>query len=93
MPYQISARTQMIAKKLNVTVKPSTVKNKKIDVFKNNKKIASIGDIRYNDFHIYLQTKGKEYSEARKKAYRTRHAKNISKVNSNGYFAAALLWS
>jgi|TARA_R110002060_G_scaffold37735_3_gene48881 hypothetical protein len=93
MPYQITARTQMIAKKLNVTVKPSTVKNKKIDVFKNNKKIASVGDIRYNDFHIYLQTKGKEYAEARKKAYRTRHAKNISKVGSNGYYANALLWS
>ena len=93
MPYQISARTQMIAKKLNVTVKPSTVKNKKIDVYKDGKRVASVGDSRYNDFHIYLQTKGKEYADERKRLYKIRHAKNLNKVGSASYFANQLLWS
>ena len=34
------------ASKLGVTIKVSTVKNKKLDVFKDGKKVASIGDIR-----------------------------------------------
>ncbi len=34
------------AARLGITIKPSTRKNKKIDVFKDNKKVASIGDTR-----------------------------------------------
>ena len=41
------------AKKLGVEIKRSTRKNKKLDVFRKGVKIASIGDLRYNDFHSY----------------------------------------
>ena len=44
------------ASKLGVSVKLSTRKNKKLDVFKGDKKVASIGDNRYTDF---IQSKDK----------------------------------
>jgi hypothetical protein len=40
----------MKAKELGVTIKPSTQLHKKIDVYKNGRKIASIGDKRYKDY-------------------------------------------
>jgi hypothetical protein len=39
----ITTYTKKKAKDLNVTVKPSSNKKKKIDVFKDGKKVASIG--------------------------------------------------
>ena len=41
------------AKKLGVEIKPSNLKNKKIDVYKNEKRIASIGDIKYKDYQCW----------------------------------------
>ena len=41
MPYSIKQYTYDQAKKLGVQVKPSTVKSKKIDVYKDDKKVAS----------------------------------------------------
>ena len=49
MSYKILPYSFEQADKLNVEIKPSTNKNKKIDVFKNGQKIASIGAIGYND--------------------------------------------
>ena len=43
--YNITDYSKRQAKKLNVEIKPSSKKNKKIDIIKNNKVIASIGDI------------------------------------------------
>jgi hypothetical protein len=53
MPYSISAYTKSKAKKIGVTVRPSTRKGKKIDVFKNGKKVASVGAKGYDDFTTY----------------------------------------
>ena len=44
MPQTILSKARANAAKIGVTIKPSTRKNKKIDVFKDNKKVASIGD-------------------------------------------------
>ena len=63
MPYRIKAYTKTQAKKLGVSVKPSKVKGKKIDVFKNGKKIASVGAIGYNDYPTYKEKKGKKYAD------------------------------
>ena len=60
MNYKITSYTKNKANKLGVVVKPSKVKDKKIDVFKSGKKIASIGAIGYKDYPTYLKTKGKE---------------------------------
>ena len=87
MPQTNLTKARENAKKIGVTVKPSTVKNKKLDVFnKDNKKIASIGDKRYDD---YLTT-----NDDKKKAnYKKRHEKNRKVVNTPGYYADKILWT
>lgn len=89
MSYKITDYSYSKAKKLNVDIKPSKNKNKKIDVFKNNKLIASVGAIGYNDYPTYISKKGVEYAEKRKKLYHERH-KHDDKPN--GKYAKALLW-
>jgi hypothetical protein len=86
MPQTNLTKARANAKKLGVEVKPSTVKNKKLDVFKGDKKVASIGDIRYSD---YLQ----HGDDARKKRYKERHEKDRKVVGSAGYYADKILWS
>ncbi len=92
MSYKITAKIRANAKKIGVTVKPSMVKNKKLDVFKDGKKVASVGDIRYKDFHLYTKEKGKEFAEKRRRLYKIRHDKTRKKVGSKSYYADKLLW-
>ena len=93
MEYKITPKIRANAKKLGVTVKPSKSKNKKLDVFdKQGKKLHSIGDIRYKDFHLYTKEKGKEFAEKRRKLYKIRHAKTRFKVGSASYFSDKILW-
>ena len=92
MAYTITSYTKNQAKKLNVIVKPSKTKGKKIDVFKNGKKVASVGAIGYGDYPTYLKTKGKAYADERRRLYKIRHKNNRTKRNSNGYYADKLLW-
>ena len=70
MSYTITAYSKRQAKRLGVTIKRSTNKKKKIDVFKKVKgkdgkmtlkKLVSIGAISYSDFPTYTKTKGKEF--------------------------------
>lgn len=89
--YSISKYTKDKAKKLGVVVKPSTNKKKKIDVFKDKKKVASVGAIGYKDYTIYLK-EDKKKAEVRRKAYKKRHEKDRHKKGSNGYYADQLLW-
>jgi len=57
--YHITAYTKAKAKEINVEVKPSTRKGKKIDVFRDGKKIDSVGAIGYKDYPTYIATEGK----------------------------------
>jgi Mn-dependent DtxR family transcriptional regulator len=91
--YQISQRIKDNAKKLGVTVKPSTNKNKKIDVFKDDKKIASVGAIGYKDYNVFLKEDGKEVAEERRRLYKIRHQKDRNKVGTPSYWAFKLLWN
>ena len=90
--YNIKNYTKEKAKKLNVTIKPSTNKKKKIDVFKDNKKIASIGAIGYSNYPTYIENKGIKYADERRKLYKIRHSKDLKQIGSNGYYANKLLW-
>ena len=90
--YNISSYSFSKAKSLNVDIKPSTKKNKKIDVYKNNKLICSIGDSRYSDYPTYLTTHNKEYAEQRRRLYHLRHQKEKDKLNTAGYYAYHILW-
>ena len=90
--YTITKYTKDKAKKLGVIVKPSTNKKKKIDVFKDGKKIASVGAISYMDYPSYIKKIGKEKALIKRNAYKKRHENNRHKKGSNGFYADKLLW-
>jgi len=97
MSYRITPYTLKQAKRLGVVVKPSRVSGKKIDVFKDGKKVASVGATGYADYPTFLgmERSGKVergYAERRRKAYKFRHAKDRRVVGSRGYYADQLLW-
>jgi len=92
MTYEITDYSFKQASKLGVEIKPSKNKNKKIDVFKQGKKITSIGAAGYSDYPTYTKTKGKEYAEERRKLYKLRHAKTSKIKGSPSFFATNILW-
>jgi len=92
MPYEIKAAQRRRASALGVKIKPSQVKGKKLDVFKGDKKIASIGALGMGDFETFKKTKGVEFANKRRKAYKSRHQKTRTKVGSNSYYADKILW-
>lgn len=85
MPQTNLTKARSRARGLGVAVKPSTSKLKKLDVYKDGKKVASIGDLRYSDF---LQ----HGDEERRKRYKTRHQKNRTVPGTPGYYADKILW-
>lgn len=101
MSYKITSYTLKQAKKLGVSVKPSSVSGKKLDVFKNVNgeivKVATIGALGYNDYPTFmaLESKGKfptGYAKRRRDAYKTRHQKDRTIRGTNGWYADKLLW-
>ena len=97
MPYKITDYSKRQARRLGVTIKPSSDRSKKIDVYKNGKKIASIGAKGYKDYPTYmaLEKKGKVpkgTANQKRKNYKARHQNNRTKKGSNGYYADQILW-
>jgi hypothetical protein len=91
--YKISRRSYLNAKKLNVIIKPSSDKRKKIDVYnKKGHKIASIGSLGYFDYPNYLKI-NKELAEKKRDLYILRHQKDINNLKGNGYYAFHILWN
>ena len=91
--YKIFPRQQENAKKLKLVIKSSTNPLKKIDVFQNGKKVASIGAIKYKDYATYIEDKGIDFANKRKKLYKARHQKTRNIINTPSYFADKILWS
>jgi hypothetical protein len=85
--YQITKYTRDRARELGVTVKHSTNPAKKIDVFKNGVKVASVGAMGYADYPTFMRLKGKEHADERRRLYKQRHTKERAMVGSNGYYA------
>lgn len=97
MAYNILPYSFRKAKDLGVVIKPSSNVLKKIDVYKNGKKVASIGARCMNDYPTYLakERKGyyeKGYANKRRKLYKERHEKDRHIVGSAGYYADKILW-
>lgn len=102
MSYRISNYSKKQAKKLGVTIRPSKMKGKKIDVFKKVKdkksgkmilkKIASIGALGYGDYPTFTREKGKEFADKKRKAYKARHEKDRHVRGSAGFYADKILW-
>lgn len=85
MPQTNIAKAKVRAKALGVEIKPSTIKHKKLDVFKHGEKIASIGDKRYSDF---LQ----HGDDERRRRYKARHEPHRHKRGTPSYYADQILW-
>ena len=93
MAYHITNYTKEQAQKLGVTIKPSSVKGKKIDVFnKKGEKLASVGALGYGDYPTFKNLYGKEYAEERRKLYKERHESDRHVRGSAGFYADKLLW-
>ena len=92
MAYQIKPAQRTRAKAIGVTIKPSKVKGKKLDVFKKDKKVASIGALGMGDFETFKKEKGIEFANKRRKAYKSRHQKTRVKVGTPSYYADKILW-
>jgi hypothetical protein len=91
--YVIKPYSYKQAEKLGVKIKPSSNPKKKIDVFDyNNQYILSIGAKGYSDYPTYLEEKGKDYAEERRRLYKIRHNKDRSKLGSAGYYSDQILW-
>ena len=90
--YEIKEYSKIKAKQLGVQIKPSTRKDKKIDVFKNNEKVASIGAKGYKDFPTYKKEKGLAFAEERRRLYKIRNDDNRHKKGSAGFYADKILW-
>lgn len=86
--YQITSYTKTKAKEIGVTVKPSRRKYKKLDVFRDGEKIASIGDTRYLDYPTYKDRFGKEVADERRRLYHARHTRKTQGEK----LAKHLLW-
>lgn len=89
--YKIKKYSLDQAKKLNVTIKPSSNPKKKIDVFKENNKIASVGAKGYKDYPTYLK-EDKAVAEDKRRLYKKRHDWNRHVKGTNGFYADKLLW-
>jgi hypothetical protein len=90
--YEITEYSKLQAKKLGVQIKPSTRKGKKLDVYKDNKKVASIGGAGYKDFPTYTKEKGLQYAKERRKLYKERHEKDRHKKGTAGFYSDKILW-
>lgn len=89
--YRIKPYSFFQARKLGVQIRPSTRTGKKIDVFKNGVKVATIGARGYFDYPTYAEKYGLRYANERRRLYHIRHAKN-KKFGTHGYYAAKILW-
>lgn len=92
MKYRITNYTRKMAHKIGVVVKPSTNPEKKIDVFRKSRKIASVGAAGMNDFPTYIRKRGLAYAKTRRRLYKMRHERDRHVKWSNGWLADKLLW-
>lgn len=70
---------------IGVTVKPSQVKHKKLDVYLDGKRVASIGDLRYEDYNTHKDNE-------RRRNYKHRHEAHRHKKGTPSYYADRILW-
>jgi hypothetical protein len=77
-----------MAKKFGYEVKPSSLKHKKIDVYKDGERICSVGYKGMMDYGMYLEEKGKAYADERRRLYRIRHPGD----STGERLAKQLLW-
>ncbi len=92
--YKITEYTKDRAIDLGVEVKPSTKKNKKIDIFdqRDGQYITSVGQLGYMDYPTYLKEYGQIVADKRREQFYKRFGKKAEKPYTNAFYAAKLLW-
>ena len=90
--YKITKYTYERAKELGLTVEVSKFPLKKLDVYKNDLYLASIGDSKYMDYPNYIIVYGQIHANERKRLYVNRHKKNSDVKYSKQWLALNLLW-
>ena len=88
--YEIKQYSYKKAEELGLKIRPSTRKGKKIDVYKGDDYLTSIGSSNYKDFPTYLLENGEEYAEKRKRLYHIRHQKDLT--HFRGFLSMYILW-
>ena len=89
--YKITQYSYNKAKDLNLNIKVSNNKNKKLDVYtSDNKFIASIGDSLYIDYGHYCIVYNKAYADKRLILYHNRHKKKAEIKCSKQWLALNL---
>ena len=77
--YEISPATYKAAKYYNLDIYLSEKRFKKIDVYRKGEYLASVGDSRYKDYHIYLKQDGKQVANERRRLFHLRTPKDTFK--------------
>ncbi len=91
--YHITDYTKQKAKALGVQVRLSNNLKYKLDVFDlNGNYITSCGANGYSDYPTYINDRGLEYANKRRKLYKQRHIKDRNIQGSRGWFSDQLLW-
>jgi hypothetical protein len=76
---------------MGLKIRPSSNKNKKIDIiFKD--KIISIGAKSFSDYPSYIKSHGLIYAKERQRLYKLRHEKDRKIKDTPGYYADQILW-
>jgi hypothetical protein len=92
--YVIKPRTHKIAREEGVYIFPSENPKYKIDIYDHHGLFMfRVGSASYKDFPTYIEERGKTYADKRRRLYMARHAKEIEKSKSRGWWAYRLLWS
>ncbi len=99
--YKIKPLQLLNAKKIGVEIKQSTNKRKKLDVFKDGKKVGSIGAMYpdgkpYKDYATYLQELPKKDADKKRKNYLARHSKEPKMKDgkrTNSLYSDLILWA
>jgi len=96
--YKITNYSRKQAKRLGVEIRLSKNTKKKIDVFKKNKLLCSVGNVNYYNYPTYIEKYskqyskkyGKKYANTRRKLYKIRHKTDRKK--GCGFYADQILW-
>lgn len=91
--FKIDPAHKTNASKLGVEIRPSKTKGKKLDVFKGDDKVATIGDLKYQDYRSYIKRDGLAFANNRKRLYKIRHGSDMNKVGTPSFYANKILWS
>lgn len=92
MTYTIREYTRKKAKDLGVDVRQSSKADKKIDVLRDGKVIASVGARGMGDYPTYIATHNKDFAEERRRLYKKRHERYRTIPNTPSWWADQLLW-